>query len=90
MGTGHTFKILGLLGRILVRPRLLPLLLRSAWRFRARGWYRRPPFLPVPPAAYLDWRFHTAYGDSGVGPTTSELRRYLEWVLWMRRSRPGG
>lgn len=69
----------------LVRPRLALLLVRAAWRFRARDWYRRPPFLPLPPAEYLDWRLHTAYGDGGAGPTAGDLRSYLEWTVAMQR-----
>ena len=38
-----------LTGRALLRPALAADLLRVAWRFRARGWWRRPPFLPLPP-----------------------------------------
>ena len=34
--------------RALVRPPLAVDLLRVAWRFRSRSWYRRPPFLPLP------------------------------------------
>lgn len=69
----------------LLHPRMTYLLLRAAWRFRARHWYRRPPFLPLPPAEYLDWRMHTAYGDGGAEPTAAELRGYLEWTLRMQR-----
>ena len=68
------------------RPRLALLLLGAAWRFRARGWFRRPPFLPLPPAEYLEWRMHTAYGDEGAEPTPDELVRYLEWSASMRRT----
>ncbi|MEJ2187334.1 MAG: hypothetical protein P8Z36_15590 [Gemmatimonadota bacterium] len=80
--------LLGLLARALVRPRLLGVLVRSAWRFRARGWYRRPPFLPVPPLEYLEWRLHTAYGE-GREPTVREMERYLRWSDAMRRGRLG-
>lgn len=68
------------------RPTLLPSLLGAAWRFRARDWWRRPPFLPVPPVEYLDWRLHTAYGSEGGGPGDADLERYLRWTAGMRRS----
>ncbi|HEX6939971.1 MAG TPA: hypothetical protein VF158_11205 [Longimicrobiales bacterium] len=71
--------------RAALHPRTALLLLRAAWRFRARDWYRRAPFLPLPPAEYLEWRWHTAYGDDGAGPTAGELRRYLAWTVAMRR-----
>lgn len=78
--------VLRLLARALVRPALLGVLVRAAWRFRARGWYRRPPFLPVPPPEYLEWRLHTAYGE-GRAPTVRELERYLRWSDTLRRGR---
>jgi hypothetical protein len=76
--------LLALLGRVVRRPSLLPALLFAAWRFRARGWYRRPPFLPFPPRRYLDWRFWTAYGGKAERlPSTDELHRYLRWTRRM-------
>ena len=75
--------LLGLAGVAVRRPRTGLALLRAAWRFRARGWYRHPPFLPLPPAAYIAWRLHTAWGDETHVPEPDELRRYLEWVRRM-------
>ena len=72
--------MLSIAGRAVRRPRLLAALLRAAWRFRARGWWRRPPFLPLPPRAYVEWRMHTAYGDGDRGPTMDELARYVRWA----------
>jgi hypothetical protein len=71
-------------GLVLRRPGLAFVLLRLAWRMRVRGWYRRPPFLPVPPAEYLAWRQHTAFGDEQHSPERQDLERYAEWVRWMR------
>jgi hypothetical protein len=65
--------------RLLTSPRSLGRLARAAWRFRRHGWYRRPPFLPVPSAAYLEWRLATAYREAGAGPEPAELERYLTW-----------
>ncbi len=82
--------MLGIAARALRRPRLLPPLIRAAWRFRARGWWRRPPFLPLPPRRYLEWRMHTAYGDDGRTPTVDELDRYIRWANRMYRTREEG
>jgi hypothetical protein len=71
-------------GVALRNPRLIPPLLASAWRFRRRDWYRRVPFLPVPPAEYVEWRLHTAYGREDAMPAADELRRYLQWTSRMR------
>jgi hypothetical protein len=67
------------------RPVLLPSLFASAWHFRARDWFRRPPFLPLPPADYLSWRLHTAYGEAERLPDANELSRFLRWAGWMRQ-----
>src|SRR5438105_13675780 len=67
--------------RALVRPQLAVDLFRLAWSFRARDWYRRPPFLTLPPRDYMQWRMFTAYGDEkaippgSVGVTLPRCRR---------------
>jgi len=58
--------------------------LRAGWSFRARGWLRTPPFLPLPPRDYIEWRLYTAYGAAGA-PTPPEVERYLRWVDRMRK-----
>ena len=82
-----THATIALLARVAARPRALRAMLGAAWRFRARRWWRRPPFLPVPPREYLEWRMHTAYGDGGREPTAGELERYLRWANRMHRTR---
>ncbi len=79
---------MGLYGRMaglaLRRPGVIPHLLGAAWAFRARGWYGRAPFLPLPSRAYLSWRMDTAYGDPDAVPTDEELERFLRWGSRMR------
>lgn len=72
-------------GQAFRRPRLLPHLVRAAWAFRDRRWYRRPPFLPLPARSYMRWRMETAYGDPDAVPGADELERYLVWASDMRR-----
>lgn len=71
---------LALTGRALANPPLAVDLLRVAWRFRARHWYRRFPFLPLPPREYVRWRMHTAYGDHDAIPPAEDVVRYARWV----------
>ena len=52
---------------------------------RARAWYARAPFLPLPPRSYIEWRMETAYGDTPGTLTAGETERYLEWSTRMRR-----
>jgi hypothetical protein len=56
-------------------------LLRVGWRFRARGWYRRFPFLPLPAKDYLKWRMYTAYGDGDIVPPADDIVRYARWSV---------
>ena len=65
--------------RAIVSPRLAVDLLRLAWAFRAREWYRRAPFLPLPPKEYMRWRMHTAYGDEGAVPSVEDVVRFARW-----------
>jgi len=65
--------------RALAQPRLGVDLLRLAWSFRARGWYRSPPFLPLPPREYIRWRMFTAYGDEAAVPPLEDVVRFARW-----------
>jgi hypothetical protein len=69
--------------RALVQPSLAADLLRVAWRFRARNWYRRAPFLPLPDRTYVAWRMHTAYGDHHAVPPIDDVIRYARWARRM-------
>ena len=70
-----------LAGRALRNPVLGMALLRVAWRFRSRGWFRRPPFLPLPDRRYLKWRMYTAYGDEDIVPPADDIARYARWAV---------
>jgi hypothetical protein len=72
-------------GFALRNPGILPPLLAAAWRFRRRDWLRRPPFLPLPPADYVAWRLHTAYGDEEALPPARDFERYLRWAAGLRK-----
>lgn len=65
--------------RAFVSPRLALDLLRLAWSFRARGWWRRFPFLPLPPREYLRWRMLTAYGDEAAVPPVDDVANFARW-----------
>jgi len=70
---------LTLAGRAVLRPRLALDLLLAAWAFRRRGWWARPPFLPLPDRAYLRWRMYTAYGDEEAVPPARDVERFARW-----------
>jgi hypothetical protein len=63
------------------RPSTGVALLRVAWRFRRRGWWRRAPWLPLPSMEYVRWRLHTAYGDADLVPSAGDVARYARWAV---------
>lgn len=65
--------------RALVNPRLAVDLLRTAWAFRRRGWWRQPPFLPIPDRTYLRWRMYTAYASEDAVPPVEDVVRFARW-----------
>lgn len=65
--------------RALVNPRVALDLVALAWSLRARQWYLRPPFLPLPPPEYLRWRMHTAYGDDETLPPVADVLSFARW-----------
>ncbi len=69
-----------LTGRALLNPALAMDLLRVAWRFRHRFWYRRFPFLPLPALRYVRWRMYTAYGDEAAVPPAQDVIGFARWV----------
>jgi hypothetical protein len=64
------------------QPDLWPVAVRQASRLAAPGWWRRPPFLPVPDRDYLRFRLQTMYGDGVAQPEAGDL---LTWLRWCRQ-----
>jgi hypothetical protein len=63
---------------VLRRPDLWATAVGQALRLARPGWWRRPPFLPVPDRDYVRFRIQTAYGSNGV-PAADDLVAYLSW-----------
>ena len=70
---------LRLSARAAVNPRLALDLWRTLWAFRRRGWWRYPPFLPLPDRGYLRWRMYTAYGDEAAVPPVADVIGFARW-----------
>ena len=67
------------------RPDLWTTAARQARRTTPPGWWRRRPFLPVPPGDYLRFRLTTQYGDPDARPDPADAISYLEWCrAWDR------
>ena len=67
---------------VAVRPWLWSVAVRQTVRLAGRGWWRRPPFLPVPSAPYARFRAITQYGDPEAPPTAGDV---VVWLSWVRR-----
>ncbi len=74
----------GAIGALLVHPSLWPVALRQLFVLAPPGWWRRPPFLPLPDGAYLRFRMQTAYGAERTAPTGHDLVTYLRWCKAQR------
>ena len=72
---------MSLAARAATNPSLAADLLRVAWRFRERHWWRRFPFLPLPAREYVRWRMYTAYGDDDAVPSVEDVVRYARWAV---------
>jgi hypothetical protein len=67
------------------RPGLWPVAVRQAHRLAARGWWRRPPFVPLPDGSYAGFRATTQYGDLNHEPGPADVLVWLEWCREMER-----
>ena len=76
----------GLARHLIRHPSHTPTLLRAGWRLRREGWWRRPPFLPLPAADYWDFRLTTVNGSSSV-PLDPEAM--VDAATWSLRQRVG-
>lgn len=74
---------------VLPRPGLWWVALGALWRLARRGWWRRPPFLPVPGDAYWRFRLVTANGGDGVSEPLQPAD-VVAYLRWCQRSRPQG
>jgi len=80
---------------VLPRPTLWWAATGALIRMARRGWWRRPPYLPIPGEAYWRFRLVTAYGGDGGGEagggagggalTPDDVVAFLRWC---QRSRP--
>lgn len=64
-------------------PALWPVAVGQLLRMAAPGWWRRPPFLPIPDRSYLAFRLETMYG-TGTDPAPSDVVTYLRWCRQYR------
>jgi hypothetical protein len=59
----------------------------GAVRFAPKGWWRRPPFLPVPDERYWRFRMETAYGEERARVSPHDVAEAARWSARMRSAR---
>jgi hypothetical protein len=75
---------------VLGRPDLWWAALGALRRLAAPGWWRSPPYLPLPDRRLWSFRMVTAYGTPDAAPEAPDLLSYLEWCRSTgRRARSG-
>jgi len=78
--------LVGLAVALLRRPKLLPTAFTQAVRFAPNGWWRRPPWLPLPAAGLIRFRSEAMYGDCGARFKPQDVIVWLEWCRAQNRS----
>jgi hypothetical protein len=71
--------VLRVAAALAVHPELWATAVRQVLVLAVDGWWRRPPFLPLPDGAYLRFRFQTMYGDPERSPDAADVVTYLRW-----------
>jgi hypothetical protein len=78
-------------GAVAVRPGLWATALGQVFRLSTPGWWRRPPFAPLPDRTYVRFRVATQYGGGEVPPSRDAVgigapapRDVVEYLQWCR------
>lgn len=64
---------------VVIRPWLWATAIGALFGFARIGWWRRPPFLPIPDRSVLEWRVTTAFGQPNMALATDDVLSYLRW-----------
>ncbi len=62
------------------RPDLWRTALRLARNHAPDRWWATKPYLPIPDASWMDFRFETAFADTEGRPEPHQFIEYLEWA----------
>ena len=71
---------------LFLHPSLWLTACRQVLRLASSGWWRRPPFLPLPAPAYTRFRVLTQYGEPDYSPDVGDL---VTWFIWVRDMEKG-
>jgi hypothetical protein len=76
-------------GGLARNPSLWPTAVRQAARMSRPGWWRRPPFIPLPDREYLRFRLETQYGRDGLRAAAADPDDLLVYLRWCRAGSTG-
>jgi hypothetical protein len=71
-------------------PSLWGTALVQAGRMSRPGWWRRPPFVPVPDRDYVRFRLETQYGSAGLADGAADPDDLVVYLRWCRRRPAAG
>ena len=71
---------------VIARPRLWLTALRQYRATLPTRWWRRRPFLPIPPREYVRFRLLTQYGSMNHRIEAVDVLNYLSWCKLHRAS----
>lgn len=73
-------------GAVVIRPHLWITAVRQAIRLTPTGWWKSAPFLPLPPADYLEFRLVTQYGGGhGSSRPTASTEDVIDYLAWCKQ-----
>jgi len=81
----RTYWTPGLARYLLRHPSGIAPVARAGWQLRRVGWWRRPPFLPLPAPSYWEFRLTTVAGAS----KKIDPREVVAAAKWSVRQRVG-
>lgn len=75
--------------------RILKTLMSYGWAVRRKNWWRRFPFIPIPPRRWILWRMETAWGIDAQNPKWADfppikimlrdMWRFGRWLCFIAR-----
>ena len=74
---------------VLVRPRLWVIGAVTWCRMLPNGWWRKPPFMPLPDSKFLEFRMVTMYGADGSSAPDLYADDVIAWLEWCKDWKSG-